>query len=500
MNRVGLSRGLEALLRLDEPTRRKVIKSLSREARARIAYDWRFWGRADQVWRPSPEKYTLYLAGRGWGKTRVGAEAVQWLAEHPEHVGGRPRRGPDDRDYGIGGVIGIAGRTADDIRETMLHGVSGLITIAPPWCRPVYQPSKRRVVWPNGVVGRLISGDKPQQARGPNLGAVWGDELAHWQRLAETWSNIELSLRHGRDPKAIITTTPLGVRTLVELCYQCDDDGMPIVAANAEGFALNPSSRIVRGSTYDNAANLARSFITEIVAKYEGTRLGEQELHGAILLGIPGALFKRDWFHRCDADDVPELVRIVIAVDVAVSQNPDSAETGIVVAGLGVDDRIYLLRDLSGAHSPNEWASLVVKHYRDDDADAIVCELNQGGNLVEANIRSIKAARRIKVEGLRAFKSKRQRWSLVAGLWEQGRVVHVGPTRHWLKLEHQLTHFDPDKPERAQMLDRGDAATWAAISLLGGKDDRRALRALGRVDAWRRIEGELSRRMRSKKR
>lgn len=498
MNPAALSPALERLLGLDERTRRKVIKSLSREARARLAFDWRFWGRAEQVWRPGPEKYTLFLSGRGWGKTRVGAEAVQWLAANPQHCGGRARRGPDDRDHGIGGVIGIAGRTADDIRETMLNGISGLITIAPPWFRPLYQPSKRRVIWPNGVIGRLISGDKPQQARGPNLGAVWADELAHWMRLSETWANIELALRHGRDPKAVITTTPIGVRTLVELCYQCDEQGNPRPGANAEGFEPNPSSRIVRGSTYDNARNLARSYLSEVVAKYEGTRLGAQELHGAILLGIPGALFKTDWFHRCEPEDVPELVRILIAVDPAVSQNPDSAETGIIVAGLGVDDRIYLLRDLSGLHSPNEWASLAVKHYRDDDADAIVAELNQGGNLVEANIRTIKASRRVKVIGLRAFKSKAQRWSLVAGMWEQGRVVHVGPARHWIALEHQLTHFNPDKPERDQLLDRGDAATWAAIGLLGAKDDRKALRALGRVDAWRRIEGELSRRARKR--
>lgn len=490
----GYSPQLLELLELPRKDRRARIHKLSKRDQMDLLYCWEFWAREEQLWRPGEEIFTIYMAGRGWGKTRVGAEACKYVAENPELCGGRKREGPDDIDHGRGGWIGIAGATADEIRETMLFGESGLMTISDPRFMPRYYPSKRRIVWPNGVVGRLISGDAPTQGRGPNLGWLWADELPHWAKPEETWNNIELSHRHGKYPRGVITTTPLGIQMLIELCFECDEDKQPIKAPNEFGYQPHPDVRLVAGTTYDNAAHLAKPYITKRVARFEGTKLADQELRGKILLGVPGAMFKQDWFRRCNEADVPELAAIVIPIDPAVSEGDASAETGIVPVGLGIDERIYLLNDYTGAHSPNAWATIALKQYRDLDADVICGELNQGGNLILANLKAVNTGRRFKFEGLTASKSKKERWGAVAGYWEQGRVVHVGPARRWVKVEHQLTHFDPSKPEKGQLLDAADSAVWGVIACLGGRSDRQKLKALGNVEAWRTIQKKLGER------
>lgn len=457
--------------------RRKVIKSLSRIERTQLYYSWEFWARPEQFWRPGETTFDVFLAGRGWGKTRVGAEACRRVAENPDLCGGQ---------------IGIAGRTANDVNGTMLR--EGILRYSPPWFYPRHWKNDKLLEWPNGVTARLMSGDVPQSFRGPNFGWLWAEELAHWKRAVESWETALFALRHGDHPRALITTTPLGNKVIVDLCFETNEAGVPIVAANAEGYKIRKGVRIVRGSTYDNAANLSDNFFTDVVAKYEGTRLGSQELEGVILLGVPAAIFQNDWFIRCDMDEVPDLVKMVVAIDPAVSEGDESSETGIVAAGLGVDDRVYLMRDLSGHHSVTGWAKEGIGAYQKYDADVICGEVNQGGNLVGQNIRNVAGKRRIKIEDLRAHKEWHKRWSLVSGLWEQGKVSHVGPARHWVALEHQFTHGDPTKPKKGQMLDRGDAATWAVIALLGGRSDRQKLAALGNVDAWAKIRDELAKR------
>lgn len=493
---VGRSPQLQALLELPRDKRRDRIRSLSREDQINLLYCWEFWGRKEQVWRPGPESITGYLAGRGWGKTRVGAEATNFVAQNPQYCGGRACEGSDDLDYGVGGTITIAGATSNDIRKAMLFGPSGLMTISDPRFMPVYYHSKLSVEWPNGVVAHIVSGEKPSRARSLNTGFLWCDELAHWARLTETWDNLMLGLRHGDHPRCVITTTPLGVQGLIEICFECDEDKQPIAEHNDFGFRVKDDVRLVSGSTYDNATNLAERYIDQTVGRFEGTRLGDQEIRGQILMDVPGALWERGWFKRCNEDEVPELVAVVIAVDPAVSEGAKSAETGIVLAGLGVDDVVYLLRDRTGKYSPKAWGTVVVTDYRDFDVDTVCGELNQGGNLVERNLAAIETPRKLKFEGLTASKSKAIRWGSVAGYWENGRVVHVGPARRWVKVEHQLTHFDPAKPDKEQLLDAGDAAVWALIACLGGRNDRKKLRALGKVDVWKAVAKGLAARRR----
>ena len=477
------------LLALEPSDRRAVVKSMPPQARLRLVHDWRFWGRPDQVWRPGPELFTVYLAGRGWGKTRVGAEAVRHVADNPELCGGRRKKGPGDTKHGTGGQIGIAGRTANDVNETMLYGPSGLMSISPPWNRPRHYPSKKLLLWPNGVIARLFSGDVPDSFRGPNIGFLWADELAHWSRIAKSWKTAKLALRHGDKPRVVVTTTPIGIQTLIELIYRCKD-GIPIPVG--DGYKPHPSTRIVHGSTYDNVANLAPDFLTEIVSEYEGTEEGDQELHGVVLLGVRGAPWSREWFRRCELDEVPEFVRVIVAVDPTVSEGAetsegDPCECGIVVVGLGVDGRLYLLEDASGVMSPKAWGSKVVQCADAWSADRIVAEENQGGELVRMTIAAANPRKRYRIQLVRATRDKFTRFALAAPLWQHERAVHVGSPRRYVRIEHQMVTANPNRPIAGQQLDRVDAVTWGALALLGDGTDRKRLSMLGNVAAARKI-------------
>jgi phage terminase large subunit-like protein len=440
------------------------------------------------------------LCGRGFGKNWTGAHIVDHVAKNPELCGGRAKQHDGDRNHGEGGVIGIAGRTANDVNQTIVYGPSGIMTLAAPWFRPIHKRQDRLLIWPNGVIARLFSGDVPESFRGPNIGFFWGDEMAHWKKLAESWSMVKLTLRHGKNPRGIITTTPLGVTELVKLVYECKD-GIPLPAKpgtyNDGRYQLNPKTRVVRGSTYDNAANLAENFLEEVVADFEGTELGAQELHGVIILGIPGALWKQDWFRRCNPDEVPELSAIVVAVDPAVSEGQDACETGIVVVGVDAKGDLFLLEDASGKHTPEAWALEVLRCYEKWDADWIAGEENQGGALIEGNLRHHKPRARFKFQGVRATQDKAKRASLVNGMWQAGRVRHVGrldlPNK-FLKMEYQLTHFNPNRPAKGQPSDRMDAVVWAALSLLAGGSDKRRVQAMSNVQAWRNIREQMQRR------
>jgi phage terminase large subunit-like protein len=436
--------------------RRAVLASLDPRDVEAMRDDVTMWLRDEQVWQSeTAPTITAYLAGRGWGKTLTGAAAVDYVAAHPELCGGR---GYGDRP-GEGGVIGIAGRTFGDVMETMLHGPSGLLSAVPLARRPTLLISRKRLEWPNGVVGRLMTGDEPDSFRGPNFGFLWADEIAHWQRARESWDNAMFGLRHGHRPRAVITTTPLGTPVLASILYETDEGGVP--RTGSDGLPLvRDDVQIVRGSTYDNLANLGETY-RGIIARYEGTRLGLQELHGQLLLDNPDALIRRDWLRR--VEDHPPLsdLRVIVAVDPAVTSGEGSAESGVVVVGQHRGTkRIYLLADLSGKLTPMDMDATVASACERWGAREIVVEDNNGGDYLEAAL--VRAKQAASVRRVKATKSKRDRWALVAGDWERGLVFHAGPPRQWVTVEHQLCDTDPNKGGRS---DRGDAVTWAVIYL-----------------------------------
>jgi phage terminase large subunit-like protein len=414
-----------------------VVSSLTDDEALELLYTWRLWARQEQLAPEGDWQFWLILAGRGWGKTRTGAE---WIHEQVEH------RGPTR--------FALIGPTASDVRDVMVKGESGLIATAHPKRRPIYEPSKRLVTFYNGAQGLCFSADEPERLRGPQFHFGWADEIAAWRYPEDTWSNFQFGLRLGEDPRAVITTTPKPTKHVKEL-------------------KADPLTFVTGGSTYDNRANLAKTFLTRILKKYEGTRLGRQELHAEVLDDNPGALWKRVELddHRVRVKDVPELVRVVVAVDPAVSATATSAETGIVVAGLGTDGHGYVLDDRSLMGSPHEWATAASNAYHDRRADRVVGEVNNGGDLVEANIRSVD--KDISYKAVRASRGKQTRAEPIASLYEQGRVHHVGSLS---QLEDQLCDWDPTTAEKSP--DRLDALVWALTELMleGGDGDTEIIR------------------------
>lgn len=387
------------------------------------ASDEREWHRIRRPSQAPPEgewRTWLILAGRGWGKTRTGAE---WVLDRVE-AGARR--------------IALVARTAADIRDVMIEGESGILAVAPPAARPVYEPSKRRLTWPNGAIATAYSADQPSLLRGPQHDTAWADELAAWEKADETWAMLLLGLRLGDDPRTCVTTTPRPTREIRDLVAQ-------------------PTTALTRGSTMENAANLAPGFLDEIVRRYEGTRLGRQELYAEILDDTPGALWTRSMLEQAYVDQAPELVRVVVAIDPAATAHEESDETGIVVAGRGADGHAYVLADRSCRMSPDGWARRAVAAFDEHQADRIVAEVNNGGDMVEAVVRTVRAG--VPYRKVHATRGKRLRAEPVAALYEQGRVHHVGRLP---ELEDQLTSWTP---EDSGSPDRLDALVWAITEL-----------------------------------
>ena len=388
-----------------------------------MLYDWPFWARPNQLPPQGDWRVWLLLAGRGFGKSRTGAE---WVREQVES--GRSRR------------IALVAPTAADVRDVMIEGESGLLAICPPWNMPVYESSKRRLTWPNGAIATTYSAEEPDRLRGPQHDAAWCDEVAAW-RYPETWDMLMFGLRLGVDPRCVVTTTPKPI---------------PIV----RNLLKSPTTAITRGSTYENRANLAEAFFEQIVAQYEGTRLGRQELYAEVLDDVEGALWTRALIDQHRVKVAPELKRIVVAIDPAITASDDSDETGIVVAGLGVDNHGYALDDLSLRASPDGWARRAVAAYHARKADRIVAEVNQGGDMVEYTIRTVDP--RASIKKVHAARGKQTRAEPIVALYEQGRIHHVGVLP---QLEEQMCNWVPgmDSP------DRMDAAVWAFTELMLGQ-------------------------------
>ncbi|MDE1903842.1 MAG: DNA-packaging protein [Alphaproteobacteria bacterium] len=392
--------------------------------------DWEFWARPNQLPPQGDWRVWLLLAGRGFGKTRSGAEFVRARVE-----------------AGLAARVALVGPTASDVRDVMIEGESGLLAISGDDWRPLYEPSKRRLTWPNGAVALAFSADEPERLRGPQHDLAWCDELAAW-RYAAAWDNLLLGLRLGGDPRAVVTTTPKPVKLVRDVL-------------------ASPGTVVTRGSTFDNALNLAPAFLDSVVRRYRGTRLGRQELEAELLDDVPGALWSRDGIEAARVNAAPDLARIVVAVDPAASSGEGADETGIVVAGLAHDGQVYVLDDLSGRMSPRAWALKAIAAYKKFAADRIVAEVNNGGDMVEATLRSV--ASDAPFRAVRASRGKAVRAEPVAALYEQGRVHHVGG---FATLEDQLCGFtaDFDRAASGTSPDRLDALVWAVTDLMANRD------------------------------
>ena len=430
---------VERLGALPPAIRASFLKALSEEEAEALLYDWEFFARPSQLPPAGTWRIWLLLAGRGFGKTRSGAEYVRKLtATH--------------------GRIALIAPTTGDIRDVMIEGQSGLLAISPPWNRPSWEPSKRRLTWPNGAVASCYSADEPDRLRGPQHDAAWGDELAAW-RYPESYDMLMLGLRLGGDPRAVFTTTPRPVKLIRDLLR-------------------DPHVAVTRGTTFDNATNLAPGFLDAIVARYEGTRLGRQELDGTMLDDLEGALWNRAAIEAARIDAAPPLTRIVVAVDPAVTWGPDADETGIVVVGLDEAGSGHVLEDLSGRFAPEAWARRAVAAWRSWGADRVVGEANQGGDLVAATLRAVDAA--IPFRAVHASRGKVARAEPVAALYEQGRVRHAG---FFPLLEDQMCAFTAgfDRAAAGFSPDRVDALVWGLSELMLGPA------STGLIDYYRKL-------------
>jgi phage terminase large subunit-like protein len=473
---------IERLAALPAETRKEILDGLSPEATALARRHWPIWARPEQLEPPGQWLVWLILAGRGWGKTRTGAE---WA--HAQAL-----RFPRSR----GALIG---RTAADVRDTMIEGVSGLLAAGDPSTRPRYEPSKRRLTWPNGSRATCFSAEEPDLLRGPAHQWAWADELAAW-RYVDAWDQLMFGLREGETPRVVVTTTPRPT---------------PLIRA----LLKDPLVHLTKGRTRENKHNLAKPFLAKLMEKFRGTTLGRQELDAEVLGETPGALWRRAWLDDHRVTRAPDgLVSRVLAIDPSLSGGDEACEAGLVVAGIAADRQVYVLEDLSVRATPGEWSRLAIKTYRRLRLDAIVVETNAGAatlttllRYAEADLDREAVAKMIEIaqrngiaisetetprmtaalvpesarasriarsatealiaEGcrpdvpaaireVRAREGKRARAQPISALYEQGRVHHVGA---FAELEDQLcTYVEAEAPESP---DRLDALVWAITAL-----------------------------------
>lgn len=407
--------------------RNRLLRELPDNDVLELEYDWGYWARPNQL--PPQGKWSVWLimAGRGFGKNRTGAE---WVRSQVES--------------GRAGRVALVAPTAADSREVMVEGPAGVLTLAPPWFRPFYEPSKRRLTWPNGATATTFSADEPDRLRGPQHDAAFADELATWPH-PETWHNLMMGLRLGQEPRCVVTTTPRRVPLLRELIK-------------------TPSVHLTRGSTYENLENLAPTFRDRILARYENTRLGRQELMGELLEDVPGALWTYGRFEP--RQPAPDMSRIVVAIDPSGGSDPENDEQGIGAAGKGVDGRGYVLADRTCKLSPDGWARRAIQLYLSLQADLIVYERNFGGDMVEAVLET--AARSmgvvVKTKAVTASRGKRVRAEPIAALYEQGKISHV-PDEDFDALIDECCTWTPESGTSPNRL---DWLVWALTELFEG--------------------------------
>lgn len=415
---------------LTSEQRQRLKTDLTDGEAAILLYEWSKWARPSQLAPVDEWDGWLILAGRGFGKTRMGSEFVRQEVE-----AGRAKR------------IGLVGETSADGKDVMVNGESGIIAASPPWFRPEFTASssngRPKLKWPNGAIATLYDAREPEQLRGPQHDLIWFDELAKYRYADQVFDQAMFGLRLGSLPRWVATTTPRPSKLIRMLLLQ-------------------KGVRITRGRSDDNLSNLSPSYQRNVIDRYRGTRLGRQELDAEILEDVPGALWSRRSLDECRVDKPPALVRIVVAVDPAISNEEGSNENGIVVAGVSETNVAYVLEDWSLRGSPDEWARKAVAAYRKHEADCIIAEANQGGDMVAAVIKSVAD---IPVRLVKATRGKYVRAEPISALYEQGRVHHVGA---FVDLEDQMISFTPERAsDRSDGYspDRVDALVWGLSEL-----------------------------------
>lgn len=423
--------------------RAEFVASLTDQEAAVLLYDWRQWARPSQLLPPGEWDGWLILAGRGFGKTRTGAEAVI-----DEAQSGRSKR------------IGLVGETSADGKDVMVNGESGIMACSPPWFMPKFvagnSNGRPKLTWPNGAFATLYDAREPEQLRGPQHDFIWFDELAKYRYAQACFDQAMFGLRLGKMPRWLATTTPKNIPLIKDL-----------IAREGKGGVI-----VTRGKSDDNLSNLAPSYRRNVIDKYRNTRLGRQELDAEILEDTPGALWSRRALDENRVEKAPKLVRVVVAVDPPATSGETANECGIVVVGVDEAGKAFLLDDWSQQASPDEWARKVVAAYRLHNADLIVAEINQGGEMVESVIRSVMPSAPYK--SVRATRGKYIRAEPISALYEQGRVKHVGT---FSTLEDQMVGFTPERAadrSNGYSPDRVDALVWGLTELFGdvvGGDD-----------------------------
>ncbi|MBS0271222.1 MAG: DNA-packaging protein [Proteobacteria bacterium] len=407
---------------------RKFLKLLCAEKKRRkklsAQYNWHRLARHNQLPPKGNWRIWLILAGRGFGKTRTGSETLrQWVRE------GSAKR------------IALVGETEIEVRQVMVEGPSGLLAVHPPAERPLYEPSKRQIMWPCGALATCFSAQAYEQLRGPQFDTAWVDELAKFQDAEKVWNQLMFTLRRGINPRAIVTTTPRSTQFIKKL-------------------SQDPDIVVTKGSTFENAKNLARPFLDYMFKHYEKSSLGRQELYADFIDDHQGALWNSKLIEqaRSSFQNIP-LQRIVISIDPAVSCGAQSDETGIIAAGITTQGVGVVLEDFSIKAPASAWIKRAIDAYHRLNADRIVAEVNMGGDLVEQLLRSYDTS--ISFKAVRATRSKIIRAEPIAALYERGKIWHA---QHFPELEAQLCTYIPGVSPKSP--DRLDALVWALSDLL----------------------------------
>lgn len=416
---------------MPETEREQWLNSLSEADKQALKWHWPFWARPNQLAPEGDWNTWLVMAGRGFGKTRMGAE---WVREKAHMY-------PGCR-------IALVAETAADARDVMIKGDSGLLNCDPTLTEDDWSPTNRCLSWPNGSRAYTYNGTTPDQLRGPQHHFAWIDELAKFEYMQDAWDQAAFGLRLGEHPQVLVTTTPRPLPLIKKL-------------------VSDPDTYVTYGATLDNSANLPANTIKQLYDRYGGTRLGRQELNGEILGDIPGALWNRSTIDDSRLKDAPEdLLSVLVAVDPAASSEERSDENGIVVVGLARDHdgyaRGYVLEDASLKGSPEEWARMAVKMYRKWSADKIIAEKNNGGEMVGSVIKAVDRA--IPVKLVHATRGKVVRAEPISALYEQGRIHHVGV---FDLLEDQMCMFSIDNVRNSSTgsPDRVDALVWGLTEI-----------------------------------
>ncbi|WP_135505113.1 DNA-packaging protein [Roseovarius aestuariivivens] len=402
-----------------------------------LPYLFEFWAMDHQLPPEGDWRAWVIMGGRGAGKTRAGAEWVRAQVE-----------GPKPLDPGQCARIALVGETIDQVRDVMVFGESGILACSPPDRRPVWQATRRRLIWPNGATAQAFSAHDPEALRGPQFDGAWVDEMAKWKKARETWDMLQFGLRLGEHPQVCITTTPRNVGVLKDVLAQ-------------------DTTVVTSAATEANAAFLAQSFLDEVRARYAGTRLGRPELDGILIDEADGALWRTGMLETGRLDKAPALDRIVVAVDPPVTGKASSDSCGIVVAGAVTqgpvqDWRAYVLADRSvSAASPTAWAKAAIRAMEEFGAERLVAEVNQGGEMVEEVIRQVDPL--VPVKSVHASRGKVARAEPVAALYEQDRLHHL---HGMAELEDQMCAMTAKGFEGKGSPDRVDALVWALTELM----------------------------------